>query len=201
MRMNRDFAITRETMMILPNYTNGELRSLVCRTDKYVEVAKPPYQLIDYNLLYRGTSLRGAMEGSNDVLGKITMHPIIIDYDHEIILFPCKSPFRKDCIWFSLRHVYATEGLKNKQTLVTLSNGSTIVVDISLETFENKLRKAYELRFKMDVRRELGLLDELAMDTPYHLFKATNGVNYEEKAGLTLSFSTKMDYKKSRSKK
>lgn len=201
MRMNRDYAITRDTMMILPNYTNGELRSLVCTTAKYVEAGKTPYHLIDYNLLYRGTSLRGAMEGANNVLGNITMHPIIIDYDKEIILFPCKSPFRKDCIWFSLRHVYATEDLKNKQTLVTLSNGSTIVVDISNETFEKKLRKAYELRFKMDVRRELDLLDEISLETPYHLFKVANGVNYEEKTGLTLSFSTKMDYKKTRSTK
>lgn len=201
MRMNSEYAITRDTMMILPNYTNGQLNSLVCRKNGCVVADKNPYQLIDYNLLYRGTSLRGAMEGANHVLGNVSMHPIIVDYEKEIILFPCKSPFRKDCVWFSLRHVYATEDLKDKQTLVTLSNGSTIVVDISNETFERKLRKAYELRFKMDMRRELDLLDEMASETPYHLFKAVNGVNYEEKTAMTLSFSTKIDYKKTRTKK
>lgn len=201
MRLEKEYAITRDTMMILPHYNNGHLCSLVCGKDRYAEAGKNPYQLIDYNFLYRGTSLRGALEGAHDILGKISMYPIILDYEKEIILFPCKSPSRKDCVWFSLRHVYATENLQDKLTLVTLSNGSTIIIDLSKDAFDKKMRKAYELQFKMDVRRKLSELDEMVTDTPYHLFKSINGVNYEEKMDVTLSFSTKLDYKKTIAKK
>lgn len=180
MRLKKEYAINRDTVMVLPHYNNGYLHSLICRRDGYVQADKSPFNLIDYNLLYRGTSLRGAMEGANNVLGNVSMHPIVVDYEKEIILFPCKSPFREDCVWFSLRHVYASENYKEKHTLVTLSNGSTIIVDISKQVFDKKMRKAYELQFKMHARRREYELEELASDTPYHLFKNVNGVNYEE---------------------
>ena len=201
MRMNKNYAITPDTLMIVPHYNNGQLHSLVCGKDGYLEADKSPYQLIDTNFLYRGTSLRGAMEGAHDILGKISMYPIILDYEKEIILLPCKSPARKDCIWFSLSHIHATDNLQDKHTLVTLSNGSTIDIDISKEIFDKKMRKAYELQFKMAVRRKLEELDELASETPYHLFKMVNGVNYEERTMTNLSFTAKLDYKKPAAKK
>ena len=101
MKLTRDYTIKPETVMIVPDYNeHGYLNALVYKRDGVLKTDLSPYDLIDYNLRYLGSSLRGAIEGAKSMLGKVSMNPIIMDKELDIILFPCKSPTREDCVWF-----------------------------------------------------------------------------------------------------
>lgn len=181
LKMKPEYAINAETIMILPEYNgNGFLHALICKKEGFSKADLSPFDLIDTNLRYRGSSLRGAMEGAQALLVQGNKNPVILDREQNIILFPSRSPFREDCMWFALRHVVDTVSIDKHQTQVELSNGSTIVINISKRTFDMKKNKAYELLFKMHTRnREFEVEQVAEAGQPYHLFKSEYGVNFQ----------------------
>jgi competence protein ComK len=181
LKMKHEYAINAETIMVLPHYNeNGFLNALICKKDGFSEADLSPFNLIDTNLRYRGSSLRGAMEGAQALLIQGTKNPVILDREQNIILFPSKSPFREDCIWFALHHVVDAVTIDKDHTQVELSNGSTILVDISKRSFDLKKNKAYELLFKMQTRNREFVEQVAETRQPYHLAKGEYGVNFEE---------------------
>ncbi|WP_422123937.1 competence protein ComK [Planococcus sp. X10-3] len=178
--MKREYAISSETIGILPNFDeNGFLNSKICKKDGISMAGISPFNLIDTNLRFRGSSMRGALDGAQAILDKKNMNPLILDRERDIILFPCRSPFREDCVWLSLRHVKSYKRSGTSNTQVELSNDSIIILDVSIETFSKKMQRAYELRYKLQARTVE--FEEKAMETGirYHLMKGVEGVNYE----------------------
>ena len=116
--MKREYAISSETIVILPEFDeNGFLNSKVCKRDGISKAGLSPFNLIDTNLRFRGSSMRGALDGAQAILDKKNMNPLILDRERDMILFPCRSPFREDCVWLSLRHVksYKRSGASHTQ--------------------------------------------------------------------------------------
>lgn len=181
MKMKREYTIKPETIMILPDYNeHGFLQAVLCNRQGFAKAELSPYDLIDYNLRYHGSSIRGATDGALAMLGKVYKNPIILDKEHDIILFPCKSPFKEDCVWFSLRHILDTVEIDKNHTQVQLSNGSSITIDVSKKSFDKKMQTTYELQFKMRARK-LGYEDQdIEIDNPYHLFKNVKGMYFED---------------------
>jgi competence protein ComK len=179
--MKYEYIINAETIMILPDYNeNGFLHALLCKGGQYTKVDISPYNLIDINLRYRGSSLRGAMDGSLEVFESGKMNPIVLDKEQGLIFFPSTALTREDCVWFNLKHIVDFTAIDKKRTRVNLSNGSAITINISKWTFGKKLNKAYELQYKMQERTK-GLEDpEAKLQNPYHLFVKEDGVNYED---------------------
>lgn len=178
--MKPEYAISSETIIILPEFDgDGFLNSLICKSDGIITKAGlSPLNLIDTNLRFRGSSLRGALDGARTLLDKKNMNPVILDKERDIILFPCRSPFREDCVWLSLRHVKSYRRSKTGHTKVELSNGSTILLDVSLHTFSKKIQRAYELRYKMQVQTMEFEGQVMERGIGYHLTKGKNGMNY-----------------------
>lgn len=179
--MKTEYVISSETIVILPDYNeNGYLHSLLCTKDGFSKVGLSPYNLIDTNLRFRGSSMRGALEGAQAILGKMNMNPLILDQEQGIILFPCRSPQREDCVWLSLQHVKQYKTAGKTRTRVELSNGSTIIIDVSKLTFEKKMQRAYELRFKMQAQRMQFEGKVMESGVTYHLIRKRDGGNYED---------------------
>ena len=177
--MKFEYAISSETIVILPDYDeSGFLNSLICHKDGITKAGLSPFNLIDTNLRFRGSSMRGALEGARAILDKKSMNPLILDKERDIILFPCRSPFREDCVWLSLRHVksYKRSGISNTQ--VELSNGSTILLDITLHAFSKRIQRAYELRYKMQVQNLQFEGQVMETGAGYHLTKNVDCINY-----------------------
>ncbi|MFD1031334.1 competence protein ComK [Metaplanococcus flavidus] len=181
LEMKWEYAIGSDTIIIMPNFDdNGFLHSLLGKKESVSKVGLSPYDLIDVNLRFRGSSMIGALEGAQAILGKMNMNPLILDREREIILFPCKSPFREDCVWLALSHVKHYRHAGKSLTQVALSNGSTITLDVSKQTFEKKMQRAYELQGKM--RSQRMQFDGKVMETgaTYHLKKNNERRNYED---------------------
>lgn len=177
--MKPEYAISSDTIIILPEFDeNGFLNSLICKKDGVSKAGLSPYNLIDTNLRFRGSSMRGALEGAQTILEKMNMNPLILDKEQDIILFPCRSPHREDCVWLALQHVKQYKGAGKTRTQIELSNGSTIVIDVSKLAFEKKMQRAYELRFKMQAQRMQFEGKVMETGITYHLTKNRDRGNY-----------------------
>lgn len=183
LEMKWDYAIGSDTIIIMPHFNeHGFLHSLLGKTESVSKVSLSPYDLIDVNLRFRGSSMIGALEGAQAILGKVNMNPLVLDREREIILFPCKSPYREDCVWLALSHIKHYRHAGKSQTQVELSNGSTIKLDVSRQTFEKKLQRAYELRGKLQSQKLQFDGKVMERGIPYHLTKNVDRRNYEEAA-------------------
>lgn len=181
LEMKWDYAIGSDTILIMPDYNeHGFLHSLLGKRESVSKVALSPYDLIDVNLRFRGSSMIGALEGAQAILGKMNMNPLILDREREIILFPCKSPFREDCVWLALSHVKQYRHAGKSQSQVELSNGSTIVLDVSKQVFERKMHRAYELQSKMQSQRKQFEGKVMETGETYHLKMNVDRRNYED---------------------
>jgi competence protein ComK len=108
-------------------------------------VDQTPIQLLNANLKFMCSNLTGAIDGARAILGKnISMCPIIINYTQGICIFPTKSPFKDNNIWFNPQHIIKTEPHGSK-TDVYLSNGITIHIGQSQSSFHHKIQKAEQL--------------------------------------------------------
>ncbi|WP_422123871.1 competence protein ComK [Planococcus sp. X10-3] len=181
LEMKWEYAIGSDTIIIMPNYNeHGFLHTLLGKRESVSKVDLSPYDLIDVNLRFRGSSMIGALEGAQAILGKMNMNPLILDREREIILFPCKSPFREDCVWLVLSHVKHYRHAGKSMTQVELSNGSTIKLDVSKQTFERKMQRAYELQGKMQSQKRQFEGKVMESGVTYHLTKNVDRKNYED---------------------
>ncbi|KAA0958733.1 hypothetical protein FQ085_03160 [Planococcus sp. ANT_H30] len=177
--MKQEYGISSETIVILPDFDeNGFLNALICKKDEITKAGLSPYDLIDMNLRFRGSSMRGALDGARTLLDKRYMNPVILDKERDIILFPSRSPFREDCVWLSLRHVRSYRRSGTSHTLVELSNNSTIRLDVSFHTFNKRIQRAYELRYKMQAQMIRFESQVVESGAGYHLKKSKKGLNY-----------------------
>lgn len=179
--MKPEYAISTETIMIVPNFVeNGFVHSLVGKKDGIAKTGLSPYKLIDTNLRFRGSSMRGALDGSKAILDTVRSNPLILDRETDIILFPSVSPMRPDCVWLSLRHVKDYKSAGKGRTHVGLSNDSSIVINVSNSTFTMKIQRAYELRYKMRARADEFEAKAMEKGITYHLNKGADELNYGE---------------------
>lgn len=177
----KDFVVRRETMLFLPKFDQfGNLSTVVMETNLEFCVEKSPKALMDACLRYYGSSLRGASDGAKSILGKIRMCPVLMNEKLELYWFSTKSPSKECCVWLALHHVKCFESAGLKETKVTLSNGVTVIVDVSLYTFKKKIRLAYELKCKMEERSKLNSTMIFESKLRYQIRKIEGGLNYEK---------------------
>ncbi|EKN69268.1 competence transcription factor [Neobacillus bataviensis LMG 21833] len=146
-----DYLINEKTVLFYGVlYENGELFTHVIDQDDEFLVAMSPVQLIDKSLISYGSSIKGALHSSAQLLGKNhRMYPIKIDACLDIWLFPTKSYKNETCIWFALNHVKRILPLGIKFTKVCLSYGHTIEIVMRESAFREKRLTAEELKEKI----------------------------------------------------
>lgn len=145
--LKKNYWINKETVYFSGEFDKeGQLCTRIVRGYMSYCVKMNSLKLIDESLKKFGFSLRGALDGSKDILGNKNMRPIVINAYLGIYLFPSKSPGKPDCTWFSLLHVLNTESISRKETKVYLSYGHTVVIDMKESNFNRRLNRALELR-------------------------------------------------------
>lgn len=116
------------------------------------EINMSPVDIVDYSLRYYCSSLKGASEGAKSVLGNISMLPLVISAPLDLYWFPCISPQRPDCIWFSLRNIRNYESSDQKRTTVHMKYGHSINLAMKRDRFERKWQRATLLRYITEAR-------------------------------------------------
>ena len=148
-----NFVLDQNTILFLPRYDkSGRLQSIVRNAKGSFDVDLAPTLLMDFNLRYYGSSLRGAIDGANMILGNGHMNPVIVNEKLSLYWFPSKSPYKDDCKWFALHHIKDYFDIGGKRTKIIFSDGSTYIIDMSRSSFDLKVQKAYKLKGKLEDR-------------------------------------------------
>ncbi|MFJ7699402.1 competence protein ComK [Lysinibacillus fusiformis] len=151
--MHKKDIMSSETMLYMPVYDSfGNLCTRVMEKSKDYISKIPPTKLMDYNLRYYGSSLRGAFDGSKMILGKLNKNPIVVDERGNILWFPSKSPLHPECIWFAVHHIEEYFSVDKKSTKVIFTNGQDIIVDVSVKTIEYRIQRAFLLKYRLERR-------------------------------------------------
>lgn len=139
--------INKETVYFYGEYDqSGKLCTKVIRGYKSFWFQESSLKYIDGTLKQLGFSLKGAWDGSKDRLGNKKMLPIVINAYAGIYFIPLKSPSKPDCVWLSLLHINHSKALNRYQTMVYLSYGHTIIVDMKESNFRRRVNRAIDLR-------------------------------------------------------
>ncbi|WP_438315453.1 competence protein ComK [Sporosarcina sp. FA9] len=150
------FLLDYGAKVLLPVHDEtGTLFTTIRTGNREVRVKLGPTKLIDFNLGYFGSSLRGASDGARMILGKSNMNPVIFNERLAHCWFPSKSPYKEDCIWFALHQIKDYVEKCKHMTQVIFHDGSTFVVGVSRASFDAKVSKAYKLMGKREIRKNV----------------------------------------------
>ena len=104
----------------------------------------PTYEVMDKSCQYYGSSYEGRIKGTKMILGSSYKVPVVVEETNEIIFFPTESPSSESCTWLSLNQIDRYEDSEGF-TKVTFNNGQSIVVKMSVSSFENQILRANRL--------------------------------------------------------
>ena len=173
------FIMNYETIMFYPEYDEyGNLHTRIFENHTIHQVAVSPTDLIDANLKYYGSSLKGAREGASMILGGIKKPPIVVNAIRGIYWFPSKSPSNRDCVWLALHQIKDYKKIDGGKTLVTFYNDSTFKLDVSYYSFDKKVKEAYKLKGKIEERTNEIPFRVAETKAIFHFNKDDHNLNY-----------------------
>lgn len=147
------YVLNKEVSVIYPHYSDeGKLQSVVMEGNDLRLIDQSPAELIDDNLRFYGSSLRGAIDGTQMILGSVKMAPVMINPMLNLCYFPSKSPFHEECVWFAPSHIKRYLAIGKDRTSITFPNNAIFRVNISRYSFDGQYKKACMLRFLLDDR-------------------------------------------------
>ncbi|MFF5996793.1 competence protein ComK [Lysinibacillus sp. KU-BSD001] len=149
MKQFEKFNLTMKSSAIWSHSTdNGEVHSVILHDQQIYHHPKPPLAIFNDNLFRIGSSLRGAKDAAEAMLGSTSMFPFMIDLEHKIVWFPSESPANIDCVWFALHAIKIPLAVSQEETKVILHGGLSITIPVSLRSFKNRWHTAHILRSK-----------------------------------------------------
>ncbi|MCM3690651.1 competence protein ComK [Neobacillus niacini] len=156
----------------------GELWSRVMEGEETFLVKKTPTAIIEETLLHVGSDFLGARRSSKYLLPPMRMHPISVNPQMGILLFPTKNIKCPNCIWFSLIHVKTTKRVGINQTEVVTSYGHTILVDMTERAFRTRRHKAMELQETISKNLKCPIFFYVEPKTGYYISKKQKENNF-----------------------
>ena len=135
-----NYEINLKTIAIIPF---GDRASKIIEEDNELIVNQSPFSIIQYSCSYFGSSYQGRHAGTKQLTGISHKSPIIIEETNQLIFFPTTSPRLEQCTWFNYKKL-AAHFVKNNKTIITMSNGYNLELDISYGIIDNQiLRSSY----------------------------------------------------------
>lgn len=175
------YTVHENSMAFLPVHDGiGKTKTKIVEFNNFEECHLNPIELVDRNLRFLGSSLRGANEGTRCILGEINMYPVIMNLKHHIVWFPSRSPLNRDCVWLALNHIKNFRENTNKSIIVTFSNDYELDIPVSYHAFKRRIHHAYDLKFKIEQRIKYIFIDPMKKkhSSKYQIVKESNDINY-----------------------
>ena len=144
------YEINKDTCAII-NYSN-EISQIIENNQEYL-LPKKTFEVMEDSCAYYGSSYEGRLKGTKMMLGCNYKLPIIVEETNDIIFFPTGGTSSEKCSWISLNHVLKFEDYKG-YTKVTFTEGKTIILKMSVASFEMQLLRATRLQNLIKKRTE-----------------------------------------------
>ena len=144
------YEINKDTCAIL-NF-NNEVSQIIETNQEYL-LPKKTFEVMEDSCAYYGSSYEGRVKGTKMILGCNYKLPIIVEETNDIIFFPTSGTSSEKCSWISLNHVEKYEAYKG-YTKVTFKEGKSIILKMSVNSFEMQLLRATRLQNLLKQRVE-----------------------------------------------
>lgn len=139
------YEVNGATIAVLPEEIDGKICSKIIEKDCVFYVRMKPLQIVDRSCRFFGSSYAGRKAGTYEVTKISHKPPIMVDPSNQIFLFPTLSSTRPQCGWISHVHVKEFKPTEFDDTEVTFSNGKTMELPISYNSFDNRKVKFKEI--------------------------------------------------------
>lgn len=136
------YEINKDTCAILN--LNNEVTKVVENNQEYL-IPKTTFEVMEDSCAYYGSSYEGRLKGTKMILGCNYKLPIIVEESNDLIFFPTNGTSSEKCSWISLNHVLKYEPYKG-YTKVTFTEGRTVVVKMSYNSFDMQVLRATRLQ-------------------------------------------------------
>ncbi|MGM8364805.1 competence protein ComK [Virgibacillus sp. W0181] len=104
----------------------------------------PPEKILDDSCILFGSNLEGRKQAAAKLLKTNTKLPFAVIPSQGVYMIPTASTRNKRCIYVSYFHVASYEAKENK-TFIYFADGSGMVADTSVNSFDMQYKKASQL--------------------------------------------------------
>lgn len=146
MKFKKSYIINKSTVAIIPA-KQIDFDSIVIEKLRKFYVRQTPLQIIKASCLEYWSDYKGRRNAVMHHTGFKEKVPIPINLQEEIIAFPTHAIKHFDCSWLLYNHILQHERVKNDatKTLITFTNGETLLLNISEKSFETQLLRSLEI--------------------------------------------------------
>ncbi|WP_146552459.1 competence protein ComK [Rummeliibacillus sp. SL167] len=176
------YIVDENTMAFIPIFDHtGVVKTNILEVEYLKKCHLNPLELVDQNLRFFGSSLKGASEGTRNILGEVNMYPVIMNLKRLLVWLPTMSPKKKDCVWLALDHIKSYRQNHDRNTEILFTNDSSLILPISYRSFEKRIYRAYELKFKLEYHTKFLLIPHSIKRNflRCEIVKEVNGLNYK----------------------
>lgn len=151
MSINPSYVINANTIVLIPA-KKVDYQTTVYETDSVKRIMKTPFEIIKDSCIHYWTTYEGRKQAVYHHTKYKQKTPIPIHLEKEIFFFPTHSPLHHNSHWFSVKHVGNMKHMgKKRETLVHLSNGKSLKVDVSAQSFMRQIERTLHCLFLMKV--------------------------------------------------
>ena len=137
----KNYEINDDTYAVIGE---NECKSRVIEKDNDYDIELDAYSVMDQSCEYYGSSYKGRLKASKNILNCSYKLPILVEESSFTIFFPTKSSLEPDCIWINYGKVKDTNNYCGK-TEIVFENGKKLVVDSSLLSINNQMNRGSRL--------------------------------------------------------
>ena len=119
-------------------------KTKIIEKDNEYTINEDAYKVMDESCKYYGSSYKGRIEASKELLNCSYKLPIIVEESSALIFFPIKSSLLQDCSWINVNCIKNIEKIGSKCN-ITLRNGKKLLLDISKLSLENQIYRSSKL--------------------------------------------------------
>lgn len=149
-----EFKITPLTLALLSKETKeGKLNTFIMEEKRDYVVQSAPIQVIDYACRVFGSTLKGRLEGGQDINQVTYKSPVAIDPSSGMYFFPTASPTNKNCSWIAHSHVKSYKPInQERECEITFYSGDKLQLAVSYRSILNQIQRTAQFRFTLDRR-------------------------------------------------
>ena len=112
------------------------------------------YSVMEHSCNYFGSSYKGRIEGSKEMIGSKYKTPIIVEESNELIFFPVNNIESPKCTWISLKWVDHVKTVRGT-TYIYLKNGKRLPISASKYSVENQVLRSSKLHLVLNERKNI----------------------------------------------
>ncbi|MBS2970752.1 competence protein ComK [Metabacillus sp. KIGAM252] len=153
MKVVDEYYIQKKTMALESKWDEfGHVYTIIHEEHEKLIIKKPATSVIEFNCVFYGSSYKGRLQASGEILLGQKLLPVCVCEFNDIYMFPTMSPKSDQVIWLAVDHVKEVRSSKNK-SVVILSNGDQLFIPLLKEYITSKIGKTSQLAMTLQQRR------------------------------------------------